>query len=184
MYLMLRCAGCGRGGLAVVEMQPLHSHAEYPREVQRLASFHPEAGERPQLPAEVPVGIQSEFREAERCLEAGCLRAAAGLFRSALDKTMRANGYKEVAKDLYKQIEAAAADGVITEPRKRRAHEDIRVLGNDVLHEEWQPIPEDAVEAAHHYAQRVLEDFYDDRPTALALLRSKGRVPDEGKAPA
>jgi len=181
LYLLLRCAGCGRGGLAAIKFIPdQHAH-NYPHGVDRLLWFYPEACDRLRLPLAVPDGIRHEFREAEHCLEAGCFRAAAALFRSVLDKTMRANGYKTKAMDLYKQIEAAASDGVITEPRKRRAHDDIRVLGNDVLHDEWDQVPEEAVEAAHHYAQRVLEDFYDDRPTTLAQLRGKGRVPDEDK---
>jgi hypothetical protein len=161
-------------------MQHLHPADEFPLHVEGLISFHPEARERLKLPIAVPEGVRNEFHEAEKCMEAGCLRAAAGLFRSVLDKTMRANGYKKVG-DLKKQIEAAAADGVITESRKKRAHDDIRVLGNDVLHDEWEPIPEEAVEAAHHYTQRILEDLYDDRPTALALLRDKKRIADEGK---
>jgi hypothetical protein len=181
LYLLLRCAGCGRGGLAVVNMQRMQAAESYPHFIGNLVSFHPEARERFKLPDAVPEGIRKEFREAEQCMEAECYRAAAGLFRSVLDKTMRANGYKTRGVDLYNQIEAAAGDGVITEARKRRAHDDIRVLGNDVLHDDWEPIPPEAVEAAHHYAQRILEDFYDDRPTTLALLRAKGRAPDEDK---
>ncbi len=94
---------------------------------------------------------------------------------------MRANGYNTHNTKLYNQIEAAAADGVITESRKKRAHDEIRVLGNDVLHDEWVSIPEEAVELAHQYAQRILEDFYDDRLSTLTLLRAKNRVPDEDK---
>jgi hypothetical protein len=107
------------------------------------------------------------------------------MFRSVLDKTLRANGYKEKkGTTLEQQIDAAAENGVITQARKRRAHDEIRVLGNDVLHDEWQLIPVEDVEAARHYAQRILEDFYDDRDSVLKLLRSAGRVPDEDKLPA
>ncbi len=102
------------------------------------------------------------------------------MFRSVLDKTMKASGYKDVGS-LYQQLEAAAADGVFTDVRKKRVHEDIRVLGNDVLHDEWVPVPEESVEEVHRYAQRILEDLYDHRPTTLALLRSKNRVPEEDK---
>jgi hypothetical protein len=77
---------------------------------------------------------------------------------------------------LADRIDEAAADGTITAARSKRAHEDIRVLGNDVLHDEWREVTEDEFDEAHHYAQRILEDFYDDRPTVEALLIEKGRM--------
>ena len=136
------------------------------------------------MPKSVPRGIEREFREGELCLEAGCFRAAAGMFRSVLDKTLRANGYKEKrGTNLEQQIDMAAADGVITEARKKRAHEEVRVLGNDVLHDEWHEIPAQDVEAARHYMQRILEDLYDDRESVLGLLRAAKRVADEDKKP-
>ena len=126
----------------------------------------------------------NEFREGEQCREARCYRAAAAMFRSVLDKTLRANGYKDKrGTNLEQQIDAAASDGVITAARQRRAHEEIRVLGNDVLHEAWEAVTPDDVTAARQYAQRILEDFYDDRDSVLTLLRAKGRVPDEDRAP-
>jgi uncharacterized protein DUF4145 len=122
--------------------------------------------------------IQHEFREAERCLEHECYRAAAALFRSVLDKTLKANGYKSGHKvNLQVQIDEAAKDGVITEARKKRAHEDIRVLGNDILHDDWRELTEDDVEPAHRYTQRILEDLYDDRPSVLKQLLAAGRKP-------
>lgn len=126
------------------------------------------------VPAATPAGIAAEFNEAEKCLENQCFRAAAGLFRSVLDKTLRINGYKS-AGNLKNQIDAAANDGVITASRKRRAHEEIRVLGNDVLHDEWVPLTAEDVELAHLYSQRILEDFYDDRVSVEELLTEAGR---------
>jgi hypothetical protein len=77
---------------------------------------------------------------------------------------------------LADRIDQAAVDGTITAARSKRAHEDIRVLGNDVLHDEWREVTEDEFNKAHHYAQRILEDFYDDRPAVEALLIEKGRL--------
>nr|WP_254210419.1 DUF4145 domain-containing protein [Burkholderia multivorans] len=169
---------CGSGALLTLRSIKRHSHLG-------LADFYPEAQDRLSLPSGVPDGIAKEFREGERCREAGCFRAAAAMFRSALDKTLRANGYKEKrGTNLEQQIDAAAADGVITAARQRRAHDEIRVLGNDVLHEEWEPIGADDVAAARQYAQRILEDFYDDRESVLKLLRAKGRMADEDRPPA
>ncbi len=142
----------------------------------------PEAKQRVRLPENVPESIVKEFREAEECLENGTIRAAAGMFRSVLDKTLRANGYKTSrGVSLAQQIDQAAKDGVITAARQRRAHDEIRVLGNDVLHEEWREVPEEDVEAARHYIQRILEDFYDDRESVLTILRAAKRVPVEDR---
>lgn len=179
-YRLYRCAGCGRGGLGMVA----YGGTGFPGSYRELLGFYPQARDRLPLPKDVPAGIAKEFREGEICLESGAIRAAAGMFRSVLDKTLRANGYKlKPGTTLEQQIDFAAADGVITAARKRRAHEEIRVLGNDVLHDEWQPIPVEDVEAARHYSQRILEDFYDDRQSVLALLRGASRVPDEDKPP-
>lgn len=165
------------GAFGVIKMG---GGGKYPGSYNRLVSFFPEAKQRLPIPANVPAGIVAEFREAEICLDNQCVRAAAGLIRSVLDKTLRANGYKtKQESNLFKQIEAAAEDGVITQARKRRAHDEIRVLGNDVLHDDWHEIPEEDVEAARHYCQRILEDFYDDRESVLGLLREAGRVPQE-----
>jgi Domain of unknown function (DUF4145) len=178
-FQLFRCAGCGRGGLGAIRMMDVHH--TYPEDIWELLKFFPEAKERLPLPAAVPEGIQNEFREAEKCVEHECYRAGAALFRSVLDKTLRANGYKTKRESLENQIDEAAADGIITAARKRRAHEEIRVLGNDVLHDEWQAISLEDVEAAHHYVQRILEDLYDNRDSVLAQLRSAKRVPDEDK---
>jgi hypothetical protein len=129
----------------------------------------------------VPTDIQAEFREAELCVAFKANRAASALFRSVLEKVLKANGYTKgndpSLKDLQKRIDAAAADGVITDARRKRAHEDVRSLGNDVLHDDWRDITEDEVNDSHRYTQRILEDFYDDRATVEVILRAKNRLP-------
>lgn len=177
-YRLYRCVGCGMGALGILRMK--RSDGQYPGDVAELLHFYPEAKDRLPLPEAVPEGIQEEFREAERCLEAGCYRAAAALFRSALDKTLLANGYKSGRKStLAAQIDEAAKDRIITEARKKRAHEEIRVLGNDILHDEWRELTEEDVEPAHHYIQRILEDLYDDRESVLKQLAEAGRTPED-----
>src|SRR5262249_47732477 len=123
----------------------------------------------------VPAGISSEFREAERCASIAAWRAASALFRSTLEKVLKANGIP--GGNLAAKIDQAAADGVITEARKRKAHDDVRVLGNDVLHDEWRAVTPEEVEASHKYVQRVLEDLYDDRASVEAILKVKERIP-------
>ena len=77
---------------------------------------------------------------------------------------------------MQKRIDAAAADGVITQARQKKAHDDIRALGNDVLHDDWRAVTDDEVEDAHRYMQRILEDLYDDRATVEAILIANGRL--------
>jgi len=92
-----------------------------------------------------------------------------------LEKLLRANGY--VKGSLADRIDVAASDGVITEARRKRAHDDVRVLGNDVLHDDWREVKPDEVALAHHYVQRICEDLYDDRLSVEAILTAKKRIP-------
>src|SRR5262249_49936497 len=140
-----------------------------------LESFHPRALPSAPLPTAVPEGVVKEYREAELCASVEAWRASRALLRSTLEKALKANGY--VDGSLQKKIDTAAEDGVITSARRQKAHEDIRVLGNEVVHEDWRPVEEEEVTAALHYAQRILEDLYDDRAAVEAVLKSKGRLP-------
>lgn len=165
-YRLLRCSGCGRAGLA-----KFHDGGHEPL----LESFHPRALAAAPVPAAVPEGIRKEYREAELCASVEAWRAASALLRSTLEKALKANGYTKGS--LEAKIDEAARDGVITAARSQRAHDDIRVLGNEVVHDEWRPVTADEVQSALHYAQRILEDLYDDRASVESLLVSKRRLP-------
>lgn len=167
LYMLFRCAGCYRGGIGKI-------HDEGRVIDGTLEWFIPAAIEAAHIPDGVPEGILKEFREAELCATHGAWRGASGLLRSTLEKTLKANGYKD--GNLASRIDEAAADGVITEARRKRAHEDIRVLGNDVLHDEWREVTPDEVFLSHRYVQRVIEDFYDDRKSVVSILMAKGRI--------
>jgi len=167
IYKLMRCAGCGRGGLAKI-----HDNGRVLD--GKLEWFIPNSIELATLPDGVPNGIVKEFKEAELCASHGAWRAASGLFRSTLEKVLKVNGY--VKGTLASRIDEAARDGVITEARKKRAHEDIRVLGNDVLHDEWREVQPEEVFASHKYVQRIIEDLYDDRETVESILIEKERI--------
>lgn len=166
-YRLLRCSGCGRGGLA-----KFHDNGNLPA---ILESFFPRALAVAPSPPIVPEGIVKEYREAELCASFEAWRAASALLRSTLEKTLKINGYTKGL--LESKIDQAAEDGVITSARRQKAHDDIRVLGNEVVHDEWRLIDEEEVQAALHYTQRILEDFYDDRKAVDAVLIVKGRIP-------
>jgi hypothetical protein len=167
-YVLLQCAGCGRGGLATVHRDPQGTVAFDER-------FYPASMDTAALPAGVPDGIVAEYREAELCASAAAYRAASALLRSVLEKTLRANGY--VNGSLAARIDETGGDNVITAARRQRAHDDIRVLGNDVLHDDWRVVTEDEYSVAHLYVQRILEDFYDQRPEVETVLRAAGKIP-------
>jgi hypothetical protein len=173
LHMHLRCASCHRGGMAKV-----HDNGKVVD--GQLEEFFPFTVQHVDLPAVLPDGIQAEFREAELCAALNANRAASALYRSVLEKTLEANGY--VKGTLAKKIDAAAADGILTESRRRRAHDDIRVLGNDVLHDEWHEVPDTDVDDAARYAQRITEDFYDDRASVESTLLDKGRIKKEDDA--
>ena len=180
IWRFFRCANCNRGALGKV-----HDNGGQNNHLDRISDFLPQAVERAQIPAKVPADIVAEFRESELDAAHGAYRSGSALLRSVLEKTLKKNGYEEVeinvggvAKKtgkLVHRIEAAADDGVITQARKVRAHENIRVLGNDVLHDDWREVNQEEFDEAHHYTQRILEDLYDDRVTVERILTAKGR---------
>lgn len=165
-YKLYRCCVCSRPGIATL-------HVRNNLEGARLESFWPTARPRAKLPEGVPPGVLAEFREAEACMSVEGWRGASALLRSTLEKVLVANGFDD--RDLFKKIESAAQVGVITSARRRRAQELVRVLGNDVLHEEWREVARLEVEASHHYVSRIIEDLYDDRGSVEALLKESGR---------
>lgn len=176
VYMLVRCAGCGRGG-----MVEIHCSGNIQNGI--IGDFYPISVVNLNLPENTPANLIAEFREAEKCICVNAWRAASALLRSTLEKTLVENGYTDQAlqsagkrKNLKERIELAGDDGVITSARRQRAQEDVRVLGNDVLHDEWREVAEEEVLLSHHYVQRILEDFYDDRPTVESVLVSKGRI--------
>lgn len=174
-YRLYRCAGCGSGAMAVVR----YAGKIWPGDSRQLVTFHSEASERLALPRDLPQSVVNEFREAEKCLDAGCLRAAMGLFRSVIVKVLRANGYAiDRGLPLAHQLDAAAEDGIITRARHRKAQ---RVLGHDIIDDEWHEPPRADLDALRRFTQRLLEDLYEDRAATVLLLRDAGRLANEEK---
>jgi len=167
IYKLYRCAGCGRGALAKV-----YCNGNLQDGV--IAELIPYSAEVAKLPSDTPADIKAEYDEALKCFSAGAFRAASAMARSVLEKILKANGYNE--RDLYNKIEAAAKDGLLTDSRRKRAQDDVKSLGNDVLHDTWIQIPEADATKALHYAQRIMEDFYDNRTEVLAVLAQKNRL--------
>jgi hypothetical protein len=179
LWQFFRCNACSRGAVGKI-------HDNGSSQTAVLEDFLPGGINKAVLPDSVPEDILKEFRESELDASHGAYRSASAMLRSVLEKTLKKNGYDEVEiKDkqgnpkqsnrLIDRIDAAAVDRVITETRQKKAHENIRVLGNDVLHDDWREVKQEEFEDAHKYTQRILEDFYDDRPTVETRLTAQGR---------
>lgn len=169
LYKLLRCADCNRGGIAKLHLPKTGAYKS-----AILEEFFPFAIEKFPIPSNIPEGIEKEFREAEMCASVKAWRAASAMLRSTLEKILKHNGY--IQGNLQSKIDAACKEGIITEARKQKAHDDVRVLGNDILHEEWREVTDAEYETAHHYTQRILEDFYDDRPSVEKLLKKANKI--------
>jgi len=165
IYRLLRCSGCHKGAVAKI-----HQNGQ----AQVLESFYPSAIERLPLPTGISDGVVREFREAELCASIGANRGALALLRSCLEKVLKENGYTQGT--LKDKINEAAQDHIITATRQKGAHDKVRDLSNDILHEPWREISDEEVESARRYTQRILEDFYDDRAVVEEHLRSLGKL--------
>ena len=158
-------------------MAKIHGNNDF--KTGMMESFWPLAGTSNPLPAGVPIDIRKEYREAEKCYSVEAYRAASAMVRSVLERTLKENGYRSETGGLKKKIELAATDGAITAARAERAQEKIKVLGDDVLHDEYRDITPEEVGESLHYAQRILEDLYDEREHVISILRKKRRLPEE-----
>ena len=49
-------------------------------------------------------------------------------------------------------------------------------LETNILHDDWRKVTEAEYTSAHHYTQRILEDFYDNRAQVEALLVEAKRL--------
>lgn len=175
VFVLLRCAGCGRAGLAAIACGNTVVDGE-------LQEFFPYSIETAPLPDSVPDGIQNEFREAETDASIGSYRSASSMLRSTLEKTLKDHGYE--TGNLQQKIDEATKDGIITLPLKRRAHENVRVLGNNILHDEWRKVESTEYEESHEYTKRILECFYDDPESVKKILEEKNGEKSNNNPPA
>lgn len=172
IWTLMRCASCGYGGMAEI-------HADNDPKTGQLGAFYPLAAKTQKLPNSVPDDIKKEYREAEKCFSFQAYRAASALVRSVLEKVLKLNGYNNKGNGLERKIELAGEEGIISAALSKRAHDKIKILGDDVLHEDWRDVTPTEVEESLNYALRILEAFYDDRETTVSILKSKKRLKNE-----
>jgi len=176
-YALFRCTACGRGAYAEHTFEKSKSGTVY-----SLHRFLPVVSQPQPLPATTPTDIVAEFREAELCAAAGAQRAAAALARSALEKTLKANGYRD-KMGLKGRLALAGKEDAVTKAHVALADEHARTLANDVLHEEkWKQIKPEETEKAIKYVAWIIRDFYEAREEIEKILRDCGRLKDQPAA--
>jgi Domain of unknown function (DUF4145) len=158
---LVRCASCKHAGLAVV-----YAGSSPPND-GILIEFWPTSYSKTILPQAIPTGIEMEIREAETCASVKAYRGATALLRSALEKALKDSGYK---KRLIENIQEIAADHIINESRRLQVDHNIRLLGNDIVHDDWREVTHEEYESALTYATWILNDLYADRPTVESQL--------------
>ncbi len=166
-YKLFRCTGCHRGGVAEI-------YCDNRVQDGMVNDFYPLGISTAKVPQSTPDSILGEIREAERCASAQAWRAGSAMLRSALEKIFVENGYANGT--LCQKIDEAKQDTIITGSRAKMAHDNIRSLGNDVMHDEWREVTQEDFDTAYHYCQRIIEDFYDARETVENVLASAGRI--------
>ncbi len=174
IWTLMRCASCGYGGMAEI-------HASDDPKTGKLGAFYPNVVKTNKLSTSIPEDIKKEYREAEKCYSFKAYRAASALVRSVLEKTLKVNGYNSKSNGLERKIELAGEEGIISAALSKKAHDKIKILGDDVLHEDWREVAPGEAEESLNYALRILEAFYDDRETVFSILKSKKRINDEPK---
>jgi hypothetical protein len=163
---LVRCAGCGRAGLAVV-----YGGAR-PLEDGELHDFWPRAFRQAIIASDVPASVRKDFREAELCASVKAYRGGAALLRSTLEKALQDSGY---AGALHSMIDDAFKDGLISESRRNQAKNRLRGLESDIVHDAWFDVDPADFEDARTYAVWILNDLYEDRTTVETQLKAKNR---------
>jgi len=167
IYTFYACVVCKHPGVA--KWHANNNFLEGKREW-----FWPSGMEASALPDVTPADLVAEFREAERVTSVNAWRAAAALLRSTLEKCLKANGYTN--RQLFENIEDAKKDGLITAARAKSAHDVVRTLGNDVLHDTWRVVTDVEVVESFMFVQRILEDFYLGRAAVETALIAANRL--------
>lgn len=170
------CTGCRRGGMA----ESYHSS----KNQSELIDFYPYELKHKELPESLPREIRKEFKEAEICYGHKAYRASSAMARSTLEKVLKLSGYEDVDDNtgydrmgLKKKIEEATSDHILTKAREKQVHDDIKVLGDEVVHRPWREISKEEVESSLKYVLWIIHDLYDDRSTVEAELQRLGRLP-------
>jgi hypothetical protein len=137
-------------------MQKLDGELRYIRGITNLEVFPKPAPSC--APSHTPEAVARAFIQAEDAIKMQHWEAAGAMDRRALEISTKEMAPEHAALKLYKRIEKLADSGRLTPSLKEWAH-DLRIVGNDALHE-IDGLTEDEATQTHELARFVLIYLY------------------------
>lgn len=162
---LFACPGCKKPFAAVTEAPPQNAGigpdtpgllGDVGVRILEWYPDHPPLG----APAHTPDDVAKRFIEGDANFRAGQMISASAMFRSALDiATKKVCDEREREMQLFPRIQSLAARHVITPAMKDWAHQ-IRIGGNDALHEEGLPSKAD-VHPLRLFTEMILKYLFE-----------------------
>lgn len=125
------------------------------------------------IPNDVPKNISIFYAQGLTNLKSRQWDAAGSMFRKTLDVATKSIDPSNGKKTLYERINLLVSSGALTEAMGQWSHE-IRLDGNDAVHDE-SPETEDDANAAQHFTEALLTYVYS-LPAMVAANRTKRRT--------
>jgi len=172
-HFIVRCVNCQKDTYLLyrskfTDRSSNNELAELPAEVRH------------QYPVSTPVahpavnaGVSSAAVEAEKCLSVGAFNACAVMTRRAMHSLCKDKG--GTGKDLFAQLEDLKSRQLIT-PDLWEWAEELRVLGRNGAHPEWEDVSQDDAEYSLNFLREIIRFVY-----ILPYERSQKRVKETSK---
>ena len=168
--VLARCGGCYYGVVATFDGNDQRTPSEYPSMIPHsLLKILPEPLNT-SAPDHTPPHVASFFKQGASSLRQKSFDAAGSMFRKALETSLKSK-FPGISSNLtlYKRIEKAVGNHDLTPDMGKWAHE-IRVLGNDAVHDEV-PFSGEEAQSLHDFTRLVL----------MYLFTLPGMVPPQEK---
>ena len=160
VHLVLRCLNCSEDTYIVLEPQFRRTDGHVgskalPGSEDNILHIYPTTT--PILHEAVPIGIRDAASEAEKCLGAGANNACGVMTRRAMHSLC--GDKKAEGKDLFAQLHDLKSKGVVT-PDLWEWAEELRVLGRNGAHHEWQEVTSDDAEYGVKFLREIVRYVY------------------------
>ncbi|MBL8643333.1 MAG: DUF4145 domain-containing protein [Rhodospirillaceae bacterium] len=150
------CDGCGKGVVVIVQCHntDLSSSNANLRDVSGTTCTVFPTPAAPSVPEHTPENIASFYLQGLRAFNASLWDAAGGMFRKALEASLKKIHPTTDRPTIQKRIDNLPPEIGVTLAMKQWAHA-IRVLGNDAMHDE-EPFNEDDAKKLKEFTEAFL----------------------------